>query len=299
MQKGKKMREIDNLHLILLNIGGSIHNGDWNWKGISSPFIRLFYVREGNAKINLPEHTQLLKPGHLYLIPSFTLHSYECDTYFSHIYIHVYEKHAADISIFEELDFPTEIEANQTDSLLISRLLEINHGRELEQFDPKTYDNPPTLLKNIAEETMQPEYAFLETKGILLQLLSRFLQHATQKTNVSDKRIVKVLNHIQKNIDKSIRINQLSNICHLTDDHFIRLFKKEMKCTPIKYINQKKIEKAQLMLIVENKAINEIAYDLSFENISYFNRLFKQITQYTPTQYCEMLNIRRGKDIEN
>ena len=284
------MREVDNIHLILLNIGSSVHNGDWNWKGISSPFIRLFYVREGYAKIRFPDYTQELFPNRLYLIPSFTLHSYECDAYFSQIYIHIYEKQ----SILEELNFPLEIEANHIDLLLVNRLLEINQGRELKQFDPKAYDNPPTLLQNIAEEAHQPEYRVLETKGILLQLLSRFLQWATPKSEVADERIVKVLNFIRKNINKQIKISQLSGICNLTEDHFIRLFKKEMQCTPIHYVNQKKIEQAQLMLIVENIPIKDIAYGLSFEHISYFNRLFKQVTQYTPSQYYRMLKGKAG-----
>jgi AraC-like DNA-binding protein len=279
------MKDVDNLHLILLNIGCSVHNGDWNWESISSPFIRLFYVREGYAKIKFSDCTQELRPNYLYLIPSFALHSYECDTYFSHIYIHIYEKQ----SILEELNFPLEIEANETDLLLVNRLLEINKGRELKQFDPKMYDNPPTLLQNIAQEAHQPEYKVLETKGILMQLLSRFFQYATPKSEVSDERIIKILNYVRKNIDKKIKINQLSDICNLTEDHFIRLFKRELRCTPIQYINQKKIEKAQLMLIVKKIPIKDIAYSLSFENISYFNRLFKQITHYTPTQYCDML----------
>jgi len=279
------MKDTDNLKLTLLNIGGAVHNGGWNWKGISSPFIRLFYVREGHAKIRFVDSTQELCSNCLYLIPSFSLHSYECDTHFSHIYIHIYDKQF----ILEDLDFPLEIKANTLDVLLVNRLLEINKGRELKQFDPKAYDNSPTLLKNIAEDVHQPEYKVLESKGILLQLLSRFLKYATPKSEASDERIVKVLNYIRKNVNKRIKVCQLSDICNLTEDHFIRLFKKEMQCTPVRYINQKKIEKAQLMLIVENIPIKDIAYDLSFENISYFNRLFKHITQYTPTQYCEIL----------
>ena len=285
MYKVLEMKDTDNLKLTLLNIGDAVHNGGWNWKGVSSPFIRLFYVREGHAKIKFVDYTQELCSNCLYLIPSFSLHSYECDTYFSHIYIHIYDKQ----STLEDLDFPLEIKAEPIDLLLVNRLLEINKGRELKLFDPKTYDNSPTLLKNIAEDVHQPEYKVLESKGILLQLLSRFLRYATPKSEVSDERIVKVLNYIRKNVTKRIKICQLSDICNLTEDHFIRLFKKEMKCTPVRYINQKKIEKAQLMLIVENIPIKDIAYDLSFENISYFNRLFKHVTQYTPTQYSEIL----------
>ncbi len=283
------MREIDSLQLILLNIGYSTHNGDWNWKGISSPFARLFYVREGNARINLPQGIQELNPGYLYLIPPFTLHSYECDALFSHFYIHIYEKPSSSANILEELSFPVEIKANPLDCSLVSRLLDINPGRELKQYDPYTYDNQPTLLRNIAEDAQQAEYASLESRGILSQLLSRFIRYASAKTDVTDIRISKVLHYIRKHINQSIKISQLSELCHLSDDHFIRLFKKELGCTPVHYINQKKIEKAQLMLLIENIPVKDIAYSLSFENISYFNRLFKQITQYTPTQYYETL----------
>jgi len=283
------MRSIDNLQLILLNVGYSKHNGDWNWKGISSPFARIYYVHEGNAQIFLPQVTQSLTPGRLYMIPPFTLHSYKCDSFFSHFYIHVYEKPSTVENILEDFNFPLELEASSLDNLLIERLLEINPGRELKQYDPHTYDNPPTLIRNIAEDAQQAEYAALETKGILSQLLSRFFRYATPKNAVNDIRISKALNYIRKHIDQNIKINELAEICHLSDDHFIRLFSKEMNCTPIRYINQKKIEKAQLMLLIGRSSIKDIAYGLSFENISYFNRLFKQITHHTPTQYCQTL----------
>ena len=279
---------MNNLQLILLNIDYSVHHGDWNWKGISSPFTRIYYVKEGHAKIHLPHFTQELKPHCLYMIPPFTLHSYECDDYFAHFYIHVYENQKGKLNMLEEFNFPTEICAQALDIQLVNRLLEINPNRELKQYDPKLYDNQAMLLKNIAVEKAQADYRILETKGILSQLVSRFFKYATPKYEVQDERIKMALNFIRKQIDEPIKISQLSEICSLSDDHFIRLFKKEMNCTPVQYINQKKIEKAQLMLITEDTTIKDIAYSLSFENISYFNRIFKQITNYTPTQYNQM-----------
>ena len=68
-----------------------------------------------------------------------------------------------------------------------------------------------------------------------------------------------------------------------------------MKFTPIQYINQKKIEKAQLMLIVGNQSIKEIAYNLSFENISYFYRMFKKMTGIPPNEYKEKSLAERKK----
>jgi AraC-like DNA-binding protein len=277
---------MDNLQLILLNIGYSVHHADWNWKGISSSFTRIYYVKEGHAKIHFRHQTQELKQHCLYMIPPFTLHEYECNEYFSHFYIHIYENEKGKSSVLEEFVFPTEIQAESLDLQLVNRLLEINPNRELKQYDPKTYDNQSTLLRNMAEESQQADYSILETKGILSQLVSRFLKYATPKTESQDKRIQTALKYIRKNIDSQININTLSELCSLSDDHFIRLFKKEMNCTPIQYINQKKIEKAQLMLVVEKLPIKEIAYSLSFENISYFNRVFKQMTKLTPTQYA-------------
>lgn len=53
-------------------------------------------------------------------------------------------------------------------------------------------------------------------------------------------------------------------------------FQKELGTTPLQYINQKKIEKAQLLLITEELAVKEIAFQLAFDDYSYFNRLFKK-----------------------
>jgi AraC-type DNA-binding domain-containing proteins len=173
----------------------------------------------------------------------------------------------------------------------LKRLLEINPNRELMRYDPSFYDNSQTLMKNISENAQLPYYLRIETKGILQQLFSRFLKKAELRIEVTDNRILKALRYIRKNIDKTLNINQLSSLCFLTDDHFIRLFKKEMKCTPMQYINQKKIERAQMMLIIDNLTIKEIAYNLSFDNISYFNKLFKNITGLTPGEYKKGLHI--------
>ena len=98
----------------------------------------------------------------------------------------------------------------------------------------------------------------------------------------------KVLSHIRKNIYKTVDIDSLAAISCLSKDHFIRLFKKEVGTTPLQYINQKKIEKAQLILITEDIPVKNIAYLLAYEDHSYFNRLFKKITDVTPQQYREL-----------
>ncbi len=277
------MDKKENLNLILLNIACKVHYADWNWKGVNSPFARIYMVESGVAKVIMPEGAYTIEPGYLYLIPSFVTHSYENDDTFTLYYMHVYDEH----NIFDRLSFPFKVVANELDDLLMRRLLAINPGRELKRSDPDTYDNLPTLIQTIAKNDQFPFNSIVETKGILLQLFSRFLDKASFKQEITDKRILKVVRFIRENINYNIKIEDLSTICYLSNDHFIRLFKKEMNCTPIQYINQKKIEKAQLMLTISDKSIKDIAYSLSFENISYFYQLFRRITGIPPNQYKE------------
>ena len=100
-----------------------------------------------------------------------------------------------------------------------------------------------------------------------------------------DTRIQKTLSFIRKKLYEPTDINILSEITNLSKDHFIRLFKKEVGTTPLQYINQKKIEKAQLILITEDMPVKNIAYMLGYEDHSYFIRLFKKTVGITPLEY--------------
>ena len=277
------MDKKENLNLILLNVACKLHDADWNWKGVNSPFARIYMVESGSAKVIMPGGTHVIQPGYLYLIPAFVTHSYENDSLFVLYYVHVYDEH----NIFDRLNFPFTVSAKETDSILIQRLLAINPGRELLRSDPMSYDNMPTLMQNIVRNDQFPFYTMVETKGILLQLFSRFLEKASFKQEIIDKRIEKAVRYIRENIKKNITTDELAKICFLSGDHFIRLFKKEMHCTPIQFIHQKKIENAQLMMMISDKSIKDIIYELAFDNISYFYRLFKKISGMSPCQYKE------------
>lgn len=278
------MRKEDS-RFILLNAGLSEHYADWNWENVSSPFARLYMVKEGNAKVYLPEGGKEVSPGSLYLIPPFTLHRYECDGYLSLYYFHVYENLASDIKILEEYNFPFRTEAGRLEESLVKRLLEINPGMELQRYDPSFYDNNSTLIRHIKRNQDSPYHVSLETNGILSQLISRFVSFAPRRYDIADNRINKTLAYIRENIDEEIGLDELAAQCCLSKDHFIRLFKKEMGSTPLRYLNLRKIEKAQLLLISTDMPIKNIARQLSFNNLSNFNRLFKQISGNTPESY--------------
>ena len=277
--------QVEQLHPLVLNVGLAIHNSDWNWKNVNSPFTRLYYVTEGIAQIELPDGIHTLCPNHMYFVPAFTVYTNICNSHFVHYYLHIYEDHYSENDWLEHWNFPVEIEAGTFDLALFQRLCEINPHMTLQKSDPTTYDNNPTLMRNLLRNRQRAFYDKVESRGIVLQLLSHFLKHAQPKTEMEDNRIAKSVMYIRKHLNESIELEKLAEISCLSKDHFIRLFKKELGNTPLQYINQKKIEKAQLLLVTEDLAVKEIAFRLAFEDYSYFNRLFKKITGVTPQEY--------------
>lgn len=275
----------NSLDLILLNVGFEEPNENWNWKDVHSPFARIYYVKSGEAQTKMNGNVFTLKPGHLYLVPPFTLHDDVSYGPFSLFYIHFYEKTINKESIFDKYIFPVEVEAAPLDLLLTERVLEINPERHLRNIDPQLYDNPPTFSRYVAESNKMSFHSLIETQGILYQLMSRFIVNLKNKATDKDIRINNCLQYIHENTDKDISIKELSDIACISENHLIRLFKKEVESTPLKYINSKKIEKAQLLLLTTDMNIRDVALELSIDNISYFNRIFKEYTGKTPGEY--------------
>lgn len=277
--------QVEQMHPLVLNVGLAVHNADWNWKNVNSPFTRLYYVTEGSAQIELPDGIYTLSPKHMYFIPAFTIHTNICKSNFVHYYLHIYEDHYSDNDWLDHWKFPVEIEATDLDLALFKRLCEINPHMTLQKSDPTTYDNNPTLMQNLIKNRQRAFCDKVESRGIVFQLLSRFIKQGQSKIEMEDNRIAKTVLYIRKHLNEAIELEKLAEISCLSKDHFIRLFKKELGTTPLQYINQKKIEKAQILLITEELAVKEIAFQLAFDDYSYFNRLFKKTTGVTPQEY--------------
>ncbi|MDM1296329.1 helix-turn-helix transcriptional regulator [Sphingobacterium sp. N143] len=279
------------LDFSLLNVGYAQHNADWNFKDIRSPFARIHYVCEGQASILVDKERIILRPGYLYLTPAHVQHSYSCNGAFSLYYIHIYENPEIRSSIFDRYTFPKEIQADELAVDLMQRLHALNPGRALPMYDPRGYDHSAGLMKNIAMQVASPFAREVENQAIVHLLMSRFLAVAIDSIPEVDKRLLRVIDYINEHIHRPISIEQLAGHVFLSNDHLIRLFKKQMNTTPVRYINQKKIEKAQLMMLTDDYSIQELSFALGFEHITYFNRLFKKIAGETPTGYKRRLSI--------
>ena len=103
-----------------------------------------------------------------------------------------------------------------------------------------------------------------------------------------DERLTKVVRYIHSNIYDDIDLDELADMACMTKPYLVRLFRRDFGVSPLQFINQKKVEKAQLLLLTNDIAVKEVAYTLGFGDHSYFIRLFRKVTGKTPTAYREM-----------
>jgi YesN/AraC family two-component response regulator len=97
--------------------------------------------------------------------------------------------------------------------------------------------------------------------------------------------IKKVTNYINEHIEDKINIDDLVKLTKWQSQHFQKMFKKFMGVTVYKYILNKKIEKAQMLLLQETTDITQISFNLGFKSHSNFCFIFKKHIGLTPKEF--------------
>ncbi|MBR6121226.1 MAG: helix-turn-helix domain-containing protein [Prevotella sp.] len=276
---------IESMNLMLLNVGRAQHNADWNWQDVSSPFIRVFYVTEGEALLHLPGQDVTLRPHHLYIIPAYTVHSYECHGPFSHYYLHTFEGFRNEMNLQEVCELPTEVEGDEITEILFEYLCNQQPDAQLPQSDPRSYDTSAQTSDYVARYRDMELWEKMELRGAMLMIMSHFIRQAQPRVWTHNKRMKRVLEHIHSHISDNVGVEELAEVASVSKPYFIKLFKQEFGASPVQYINNKKVERAQLLLFTSDKAVKEVAYTLGFSDQNYFIRLFRKVTGITPQEY--------------
>ncbi len=93
------------------------------------------------------------------------------------------------------------------------------------------------------------------------------------------------INYIDENITEKIKISDLARQTKWESQHFNRLFAKYLGVTPYKYIMDKKIDKAKILITETNIPITQISFELGIKSHSNFCSIFKKHTGKTPENF--------------
>jgi len=279
----------------LLNVDHVVLGSKWNYKNVISPYFRLYYIDSGAGEISDISKTLKLEPGFLYIIPSFTLCNLCCQDRLGQFFIQFFEESSDGISLFANNRSIFKVKATTIDIMNFTRLLEINPGRGINRSDnPRIYEKSIFYKEYQELNNMQNTATFMETHGILLQLVSRFLTPEIflhKEVSHIPVKILNAISYIQLNLHEDLSINYLAERANQHTDYFSRLFQQYTGERPLKYIHEKRIERAQYLMVTTGMTYAEIAAQTGFANIFYFSKIFKKITGMSPGHYKKQIDL--------
>lgn len=136
----------------------------------------------------------------------------------------------------------------------------------------------------------KPQGYELYIKSMLYQFLfildnrCRNLAKPPKDKKTLDKMKV-ILKYIEMNYMNRISIAEIAGVAGFSESHFMRYFKETMGTSFVEYLKEYRLTMAARLLVSSESSILDIASEVGFDNLSYFNRAFKARYHMTPSQY--------------
>lgn len=90
---------------------------------------------------------------------------------------------------------------------------------------------------------------------------------------------------MEENFQYDLKIDGFAKLCNNSVSSFKRGFNDEFNTTPAKWLKQKRLESAKILLTDTTLKVNQIGYACGFNNPSHFNRIFKDKYGLTPNLF--------------
>ena len=211
------------------------------------------------------------------------------------------------------IDFPEATEQNPTQCLALRMSKDkINSVVEqLNEVQPRVDDGKEWrftdanfhFMNDIAVNQIMERMIFLFTENhpskdlfadfMLKELIIRLMQTEARHLMTNDKafqyqnsfKFAFIIQYIREHLHEPFTIEQLSQKACMSQPNFFRCFKNEFGISAIDFINAERIKKSLNLLKDSNRSITQVYMACGFNNSSYFNKVFKRLTNSTPMEY--------------
>jgi len=130
-----------------------------------------------------------------------------------------------------------------------------------------------------------------------VKLLTIFAQHLAmlsnqvfiQQENSEPPVITKARDYILEHQTEEISLGQVAKAVNMSSYYFCKMFKKVTGINFTDYVARVRIEKSKNLLLNPNLRVSEIAFEVGFQSLTHFNRVFKKILGQSPTEYRAQL----------
>lgn len=134
--------------------------------------------------------------------------------------------------------------------------------------------------QSIGRETIM----FASLSSILMHLIRELQTNMSYTEMLHDKRIRKAVKYIHNNYFLSLKLHEIAGICNLSARHFSDIFKQETGRSFTQYIHWYRIQRAKDFLTNSSRSITDIAFEVGYDDVSYFTKRFKKEENLTPRE---------------
>jgi AraC-like DNA-binding protein len=250
----------------------------------------LVIVWDGSGSHITESGTHPLEPGHVFLIAKGRRHGY-ADTnglLLSNVY---FDR--------EALGLPTadleSIPGFHALTSVGSHGYAVSHGgaRFARRLEPRTVEEIQRLTGWIAVELREkrPGYRFASLAHLMeiLTRVARGFDRASTGQSGQMMIIERATSYAEAQFHRSLTMEELAEAACTSVRTLQRLFRRELDCTPLEYLHQLRIRRAQFLLRTHPDSVSEIAYRCGFSDANYFSRVFRSAVGVSPVEFRSSL----------
>jgi YesN/AraC family two-component response regulator len=173
---------------------------------------------------------------------------------------------------------PTQTQFERAASMVAQRGIEVDREQMKQAYfttrvmPQEQQESATTLLKIFAQH---------------LSMLSN--QVIVHRENAEPPVITKAKAYIRDHLPEQVRLDEVAKAVGSSTFYFCKTFKKATGITFTDYVARIRVEKAKNLLLNPNLRVSEIAYEVGFQSLTHFNRVFKKVLGQPPSRFRDHL----------
>ncbi len=146
------------------------------------------------------------------------------------------------------------------------------------------YNETRVVQPNEYQATIRLLQFFADQLGALAN------QIQLQQKDSEPEQIKRARQYIEAHCEEELSLADAAKQAGMSTFYFCKRFKKVTGVNFAHYVSCLRVEKAKNLLLNPNYRISEIAYQVGFQSLTHFNRIFRSIAGQSPTEYREQLS---------
>jgi AraC-like DNA-binding protein len=245
----------------------------WQHDTLMAPYWRIYWNDRSGASISFKGMQYDLEPGLIFLIPPDTSYGSKMEL----------NKRREDMNFLMGCSVQDNASLNSQMKYLKHLFIHFTLGLPSDRISPHIYKievsrEISNLISRISGKLSNPSRE-LDMQSVfsiqaLINLLLITIPEDHWPGEIVDERVKKVIDYIEKYYFRQIQNRELSELVHMSDNGFSRLFKNNTGKSPKDYLIERRLDHACNMLHHSNYSIDEVASLCGFCDRSYFSRMF-------------------------